>query len=39
MLPNNIINYNSETCKITQLSQFGNLEKIINYLKLEISIL
>jgi len=39
MLPNNIINNTTETYKITALSQFNNLEKIINYLKLEISLL
>jgi len=39
MLKNNIINNNSETHKITSLSEFKNLEKIKNYSKLEISLL
>jgi len=40
MLSKNIINNTSETYKITSLSQLNNnLEKVKNYLKLEISLL
>jgi len=39
MLPSNILNNNSETYKIASLSQFDNLEKIKECVKLEISLL
>jgi len=38
MLPKNMINNKSDTFNITSISQFNNLEKIKNYIKLKISL-